>query len=335
MSSIQVNSFNGACVFAKISSLFQLNSALAYVQSMHAMHLIRPVCFFFFDGYWCKIIIPERYYRIFDYFHVSIMSSIIDYECVYNCAINNGSEIYLISVNNPVNDSRIKNIIIDDGIGAYRVNPFLLYHVLEQEQIFLERSPVKKCRAYMIIALSMLIFKRLFNNGLHFGIFIRPTFPKIKVNKIFKENYKLVLSKLSELQTYSDLKADQTLLVNKKIILYLPTPSNIKSDNKSAFFVKLLKKYAVNNNLILKIKPHPSDKTVYMCSDLIDFDGTADEYIFINSISIEFVVGEYSTALWISRFILDIKTFRLTKIYMGDYNIDRIFRYHIPILEMS
>lgn len=243
-----------------------------------------------------------------------------------------------ISINNPVLFKK-NQIIIDDGVGAYRRNPFLLMSVIDNENAF--KNGVKTSIFFKIKFLIKFFIKILISlcYKRNLSIFQKRTF------KYFDVEHENKLYFIKSIDYICNFLSINYSLIYENVIVYLSQPYSLigfqGEDEYMRFMISMIDFFKKNNeNCILLIKKHPVDNFDYKKIDalLLDDDMPAEIYFYKNNKAIKKIVGFNSTSLLTGKILFDIPSFYIewnNKLKLsGDCFLDKCFVKHLELLKI-
>lgn len=314
-------------VSGTVSSSFQLIGAIAARNKMA-------------DKYHAAVYLRIRYHQYWNRDNISReILDIIEKEFSRSIEIE-PTKIINLSINNP--KILIKNqIIIDDGIAAYRKNPLALLKAINNEKRLKNEDPhsIMESIKYTIVQSSKMLYSMLHPG--HISIFEKRPWNYFAPHE---ENKKYFLKAIEQI---SDRLNTSRSPEKNKIILFLSQPHNLfgfqKSKDYEDFVKKILAHFKEEDpEAIFVIKRHPMDSFDYSnieaqtsCDDGLP----AELYFYHNKENILKIVGFNSTSLLTGKILFDIPGFYIEEhddfSITSDFWVNRGFKKHLNPLRLS
>lgn len=247
---------------------------------------------------------------------------------------------YHLSINNPRVLKR-NQIIIDDGVAAYRKNPLILLNAIKNERKFKNEGgfSIAESIKYVAIQSTKMLYSMLHPG--HLSVFRKNLFNYFEIHE---ENKRYLLEAIEHI---SECLGQDYLEEKKKLIVFLSQPYHLlgfKGPEDYEFFIKKLSSYFKRENpsAIFFIKKHPVDSFDYSNVEAqisCDNDLPAEIYFYHNKENILKTVGFNSTSLLTGKVLFDIPGFYIGRnegfSITGDFWVDRGFKKHLGLLKLS
>ena len=245
-----------------------------------------------------------------------------------------------LSINNP-RILKKNQIIIDDGVAAYRKNPFALLKAINNERKIKNTPPfsIKESIEYILIQSLKMLYSTIHPG--HISIFKKTIFDYFEPSE---ENKKHFLKAIAQI---SNRLNEEYFKENKKIILFLSQPYKLFGFKKPKDYENFIKRVIIhfkkeNPNAIFVIKKHPIDDFDYLGVEAqisTDNNLPAEIYFYRNKENIIQTIGFNSTSLLTGKILFDIPGFYIERrdspSITGDFWVDRGFKKHLSPLRLS
>jgi len=305
------------------SNSFQLISAIA-------------AKFMIADKYNASVFLNVKYNQYWHKKNISdTLLSIMENESFDEFFYKVDKEFYL-SVNyfNPMIENQI---IIDDGVGAYRKNPFSIINSINSENKAIGK---KNLSFFECVKVFFEIFFKMYFSffvNCHFSIFKKTPINFFEINTLNKMYFIKSISFISN-QLKMDCVDD-----NDRCIIYISQPPKLigfkNDEDYGKFFEKLVMIYKEKEpDIKFIIKKHPMDDFDYRGFDaeIISDNMPAEIYFYKYKKNIVKNIGFSSTSLLTGKVIFDIPGIFIDKKIKskiaGDFWVDKGFRKHLSPL---
>lgn len=308
-------------ISGKISNSFQFISAIAAKKKIS--HKYKAVVYLkiSYDQYWNKINIPKE------------MLNIIQMDFFKSIEIKPDKEFYCC-MNNP-RIARRNQIILDDGVGAYRKNPFILLKTKVKERKFkneVKSSAIENIKYILILSIKML--HSTIHPG-HISIFKKRPWNYFEIHEENKKYF------LEAIEYISEVIGENCKKDGGNIVLFLSQPYRLigfKSSEEYEIFMKKISDFFKKENpdADFVIKMHPVDDFDYSNIEAkIAPNNSMPAEIFFHQYKgkILKVIGFSSTSLLTGKILFNIPSFYIERFgnnsVTGDFWVDHGFRKHL------
>ncbi|WP_448254740.1 polysialyltransferase family glycosyltransferase [Ottowia oryzae] len=310
----------------KISNSFQLMGAMAAQKKMAEKYGTPVSLSLTYTKYWNKKNISEDLLKFIDETNSSNRHNSVD--------------IFTLTLNNP-KPFGTNQLIIDDGLGAYRKDPFAFLSTINRERRFNGQNELPPLfTAAWLATICAKMIASLFHPG-HVSIFKKTPWAYFKIDQDHKRYFIEAISDLSRITS----TPNQDLPSNS--ILFLSQPPALigftRSQDYHIFITRLIDhcKESMPGSLI-SIKKHPLDEFDYSrlgMHVIVDEGVPAEIYIQRNKSNIKYLLGFTSTSLLTGKILFDIPAFFIDRnpgsSLSGDFWVDRGLRQHLAPLQVA
>lgn len=245
-----------------------------------------------------------------------------------------------LSINNP--KILIRNqIVIDDGIAAYRKNPLALLKAVSNEKKLKNEDPysIMGSIEYTIVQFSKMLYSMLHPG--HISIFRKSFWNYFEPHE---ENVKYFLEAIEQISNFLNISCS---VGNKKIVLFLSQPYNLFGFKKTTDYEDFMKRILAhfkkeNPDAIFVIKKHPMDGFDYSNIEaqvFCDNGLPAELFFYQNKENILKTVGFNSTSLLTGKILFDIPGFYIEEnddsAITSDFWVNRGFKKHLSPLRLG
>lgn len=250
------------------------------------------------------------------------------------------TKTFLLAINSP-RPLKFNQLIIDDGIGAFRKDPLALLNIINTERL---RNGGQKIRPYRAVVWLVAIAARMLFSSLHrrhISIFKKSFRAYYQIDE---ENKKYFIDAIKEIT--SALPPALLSAPPDPQIIFLSQPYDLIGFSHSqdySEFVDRLAKVCIKENpgCSFFVKKHPLDKFDYekIGIGVVGHEKIpAELYFYQNQNNIKQIIGFTSTSLFTGKILFNIPAYYIVRklglSISGDFWIDKGFRKHLTPLQL-